>query len=300
MTMDNKKFGFVSISGRTNVGKSTLINSLIEKKIAITSRKPQTTRNRILGISTNQKSQIVYLDTPGFHTGYKRALNKYMNKLAKHCYEEVDLVVFVVDRFKWFKEENDTLNNLKELNKPIILAINKIDRLENKEELLPFIKDIQQKFNFLAVVPISALRKNNLENLTDEIEKELPEGPFHFPEDSVTEFSENFFISEIIREKAINRLGDELPYRLNVGIDKVEKKKGLINIYANIIVESSSQKGIILGKGGSMIKAIGTSARKDLEAEMKRKINLQLFVKVSKKWTNNLNLMNKFGYGDNF
>jgi len=298
--MDNKKFGFVSISGRTNVGKSTLINSLIEKKIAITSRKPQTTRNRILGISTNQKSQIVYLDTPGFHTGYKRALNKYMNKLAKHCYEEVDLVVFVVDRFKWLKEENDTLNNLKELNKPIILAINKIDRLENKEELLPFIKDIQQKFNFLAVVPISALRKNNLENLTDEIEKELPEGPFHFPEDSVTEFSENFFISEIIREKAINRLGDELPYRLNVGIDKVEKKKGLITIYANIIVESSSQKGIILGKGGSMIKAIGTSARKDLEAEMKRKINLQLFVKVSKKWTNNLNLMNKFGYGDNF
>ena len=298
--MDNKKFGFVSISGRTNVGKSTLINSLIEKKIAITSRKPQTTRNRILGISTNQKSQIVYLDTPGFHTGYKRALNKYMNKLAKHCYEEVDLVVFVIDRFKWLKEENDTLNNLKELNKPIILAINKIDRLENKEELLPFIKDIQQKFNFLAVVPISALRKNNLENLTDEIEKELPEGPFHFPEDSVTEFSENFFISEIIREKAINRLGDELPYRLNVGIDKVEKKKGLITIYANIIVESSSQKGIILGKGGSMIKAIGTSARKDLEAEMKRKINLQLFVKVSKKWTNNLNLMNKFGYGDNF
>ena len=298
--MDNKKFGFVSISGRTNVGKSTLINSLIEKKIAITSRKPQTTRNRILGISTNQKSQIVYLDTPGFHTGYKRALNKYMNKLAKHCYEEVDLVVFVVDRFKWLKEERDTLNNLKDLNKPIILAINKIDRLENKEELLPFIKDIQQKFNFLAVVPISALRKNNLENLTDEIEKELPDGPFHFPEDSVTEFSENFFISEIIREKAINRLGDELPYRLNVGIDKVEKKKGLITIYANIIVESSSQKGIILGKGGSMIKAIGTSARKDLEVEMKRKINLQLFVKVSKKWTNNLNLMNKFGYGDNF
>ena len=298
--MDNKKFGFVSISGRTNVGKSTLINSLIEKKIAITSRKPQTTRNRILGISTNQKSQIVYLDTPGFHTGYKRALNKYMNKLAKHCYEEVDLVVFVVDRFKWLKEERDTLNNLKDLNKPIILAINKIDRLENKEELLPFIKDIQQKFNFLAVVPISALRKNNLKNLTDEIEKELPDGPFHFPEDSVTEFSENFFISEIIREKAINRLGDELPYRLNVGIDKVEKKKGLITIYANIIVESSSQKGIILGKGGSMIKAIGTSARKDLEVEMKRKINLQLFVKVSKKWTNNLNLMNKFGYGDNF
>jgi GTP-binding protein Era len=298
--MNNKKFGFVSISGRTNVGKSTLINSLIEKKIAITSRKPQTTRNRILGISTSQESQIVYLDTPGFHTGHKRALNKYMNKLAKHCYEEVDLVVFVVDRFKWLKEEKNILDSLKELNKPIILAINKIDRLEKKEELLPLINEIKQKFDFLAVIPISALRKKNLENLTNEITKKLPEGPFHFPENSVTEFSENFFISEIIREKAINRLGDELPYRLNVGIDKVERKKGLITIYANIIVESSSQKGIILGKGGSMIKAIGTSARKDLEAEMKRKINLQLFVKVSKKWTNNLNLMNKFGYGDNF
>ena len=298
--MNNKKFGFVSISGRTNVGKSTLINSLIEKKIAITSRKPQTTRNRILGISTSQESQIVYLDTPGFHTGHKRALNKYMNKLAKHCYEEVDLVVFVVDRFKWLKEEKNILDSLKELNKPIILAINKIDRLEKKEELLPLISEIKQKFDFLAVIPISALRNKNLENLTNEITKKLPEGPFHFPENSVTEFSENFFISEIIREKAINRLGDELPYRLNVGIDKVERKKGLITIYANIIVESSSQKGIILGKGGSMIKAIGTSARKDLEAEMKRKINLQLFVKVSKKWTNNLNLMNKFGYGDNF
>ena len=298
--MSNKKFGFVSISGRTNVGKSTLINSLIEKKIAITSRKPQTTRNRILGISTSQQSQIVYLDTPGFHSGYKRALNKYMNKLARHCYEEVDLVVFVVDRSKWLKEEKDILNNLMQLNKPVILAINKIDRLEKKEELLPLIDEIQQKFNFLSVIPISALRKNNLEILTNEIEKALPEGPFHFPEDSVTEFSENFFISEIIREKSINRLGDELPYRLNVAIDKVDKKKGLITIYANIVVESSSQKGIILGKGGSMIKAIGTSARKDLEAELKRKINLQLFVKVSKKWTNNINTMNKFGYGDNF
>ena len=136
--MNNKKFGFVSISGRTNVGKSTLINSLIEKKIAITSRKPQTTRNRILGISTSQESQIVYLDTPGFHTGHKRALNKYMNKLAKHCYEEVDLVVFVVDRFKWLNEEKNILDSLKELNKPIILAINKIDRLEKKEKRLSF------------------------------------------------------------------------------------------------------------------------------------------------------------------
>jgi GTP-binding protein Era len=297
--MIKKKFGFVSISGRTNVGKSTLINSLLGKKIAITSRKPQTTRNRILGILTNKDSQIVLLDTPGFHTGYKRALNKYMNKLAAQCYEEVDLIIFVVDRYKWLQEEKNTLKRLKDINKPIILAINKIDRLENKNELLPIMKEIQEKHDFSAVIPVSALRKSNLEDLLVAIKKDLSSEPFHFPEDSVTEFSENFFISEIIREKAINRLGDELPYRLNVGIEQIDKKKGLITIHANIVVESSSQKGIILGKQGSMIKAIGTSARKELESELRKKINLQLFVKVSKKWTNNINLMSKFGYGEN-
>ena len=297
--MSNKKFGFVSISGRTNVGKSTLINSLLKKKIAITSRKPQTTRNRILGILTADDSQLVLLDTPGFHTGYKRALNKYMNKLATQCYEEVDLIVFVVDRFKWLQEEKNILDRLKVLDKPIILAINKIDRLENKNELLPLMKEMQEKHNFSAVIPISALRKSNLEDLLVAIKKDLPSEPFHFPEDSVTEFSENFFISEIVREKAINRLGDELPYRLNVGIEQIDKKRGLITIHANIVVESSSQKGIILGKQGSMIKAIGTSARKELEVELGKKINLQLFVKVSKKWTNNINLMSKFGYRDN-
>tara|TARA_B110000305_G_C19453541_1_gene649445 strand:+ start:2936 stop:3832 length:897 start_codon:yes stop_codon:yes gene_type:complete len=297
--MSNKKFGFVSISGRTNVGKSTLINSLLKKKIAITSRKPQTTRNRILGILTADDSQLVLLDTPGFHTGYKRALNKYMNKLATQCYEEVDLIVFVVDRFKWLQEEKNILDRLKVLDKPIILAINKIDRLENKNELLPLMKEMHEKHNFSAVIPISALRKSNLEDLLVAIKKDLPSEPFHFPEDSVTEFSENFFISEIVREKAINRLGDELPYRLNVGIEQIDKKRGLITIHANIVVESSSQKGIILGKQGSMIKAIGTSARKELEVELGKKINLQLFVKVSKKWTNNINLMSKFGYRDN-
>ena len=274
--MTDKKFGFVSISGRTNVGKSTLINSLLKKKIAITSRKPQTTRNRILGILTEDDAQLVLLDTPGFHTGYKRALNKYMNKLATQCYEEVDLIVFVVDRFKWLQEEKNILDRLKVLDKPIILAINKIDRLENKNELLPLMKEMQEKHNFSAVIPISALRKSNLEDLLEAIKKDLPSEPFHFPEDSVTEFSENFFISEIIREKAINRLGDELPYRLNVGIEQIDKKKGLITIYANIVVESSSQKGIILGKQGSMIKAIGTSARKELESDLGKKINLQL------------------------
>mgnify|MGYP001194622512 FL=1 len=297
--MENK-FGFVSLSGRTNVGKSTLLNAFFQKKIAITSRKPQTTRNRILGILTEEKSQIVFLDTPGVHLGYKRQLNKVMNKIASHCYEEVDLVLFLIDRFKWQKEEENILKSLKNLNKPVVLVINKIDRLSDKTKLLAFIKDISEKFNFLSIVPISALKKDNLMELKKVILNNLETGPHHFPEDSLTEFSDNFFISEIIREKAINRLGDELPYRLNVVIEKIDDSKKLKTIYAAVITESQSQKGIILGKQGSMIKAIGTAARKELEKEFSKKVNLQLWVKANKNWTNDINKLKKFGLGVDF
>ena len=294
------KFGFVSLTGRTNVGKSTLLNSFFQKKIAITSRKPQTTRNRILGILSDKDSQIVFLDTPGVHLGYKRQLNKVMNKIASHCYEEVDLVLFLIDRLKWQKEEENILNSLKTLNKPVVLVINKIDRLKDKTKLLAFIKDINQKFNFLSIIPISALKKDNLLELKKIILNNLDSGPFHFPDDSITEFSDNFYISEIIREKAINRLGDELPYRLNVVIEKINDSKKLKTIYAAIITESKSQKGIILGKQGSMIKAIGTASRKELEKEFTKKINLQLWVKANKNWTNDINKLRKFGFGVDF
>ena len=296
----NNKFGFVSLTGRTNVGKSTLLNSFFQKKIAITSRKPQTTRNRILGILSEKDSQIVFLDTPGVHLGYKRQLNKVMNKIASHCYEEVDLVLFLIDRLKWQKEEENILNSLKTLNKPVVLVINKIDRLKDKTKLLAFIKDISQKFNFLSIIPISALKKDNLLELKKIILNNLESGPFHFPDDSITEFSDNFYISEIIREKAINRLGDELPYRLNVVIEKINDSKKLKTIYAAIITESKSQKGIILGKQGSMIKAIGTASRKELEKEFTKKINLQLWVKANKNWTNDINKLKKFGFGVDF
>ena len=294
------KFGFVSLTGRTNVGKSTLLNSFFQKKIAITSRKPQTTRNRILGILSEKDSQIVFLDTPGVHLGYKRQLNKVMNKIASHCYEEVDLVLFLIDRLKWQKEEENILNSLKTLNKPVVLVINKIDRLKDKTKLLAFIKDISQKFNFLSIIPISALKKDNLLELKKIILNNLDSGPFHFPDDSITEFSDNFYISEIIREKAINRLGDELPYRLNVVIEKINDSKKLKTIYAAIITESKSQKGIILGKQGNMIKAIGTASRKELEKEFTKKINLQLWVKANKNWTNDINKLKKFGFGVDF
>ena len=294
------KFGFVSLTGRTNVGKSTLLNSFFQKKIAITSRKPQTTRNRILGILSEKASQIVFLDTPGVHLGYKRQLNKVMNKIASHCYEEVDLVLFLIDRLKWQKEEENILNSLKTLNRPVVLVINKIDRLKDKTKLLAFIKDISQKFNFLSIIPISALKKDNLLELKKIILNNLDSGPFHFPDDSITEFSDNFYISEIIREKAINRLGDELPYRLNVVIEKINDSKKLKTIYAAIITESKSQKGIILGKQGSMIKAIGTASRKELEKEFTKKINLQLWVKANKNWTNDINKLKKFGFGVDF
>ena len=292
----NKKFGFVSLTGRTNVGKSTLLNSLFGKKIAITSRKPQTTRNRIIGIFSENNNQIVFLDTPGVHSGFKRALNKYMNRVARNCYEEVDLVIFVVDRGKWQKEEENILKNLKELNKPIFLVINKIDRLKSKNNLLPIMTDLNSKHDFEGIIPVSALRKDNITELLMRVFEKLPLGEFHYSISSEKEFSEAFFISEIIREKAINRLGDELPYRINVQIEKVEEGKNNRHIFANIFVESTSQKAILLGRKGSMIKAIGTSARKELEKEFTSKVNLQLRVKVKRNWTNDVNLLSKYGY----
>ena len=291
------KFGFVSLSGRTNVGKSTLLNSFFQKKITITSRKPQTTRNRILGILSEENSQIVFLDTPGVHLGYKRQLNKVLNKLASQCYEEVDLVLFLIDRTKWQQEEDKILESLRNLNKPVVLVINKIDRLKEKSKLYAFIDEISKKFNFLAIIPISALRKDNLLELKKIIQDNLEIGPSHFPENEITEFSDAFYISEIIREKAINRLGDELPYRINVVIEKINEHKKLKTIYAAIITESKSQKGIILGKQGSMIKAIGTASRKELEKEFSKKVDLQLWVKANKNWTNDVNKLKKFGFG---
>lgn len=293
----SNKFGFVSLSGRTNVGKSTLLNSFFQKKITITSRKPQTTRNRILGILSEENSQIVFLDTPGVHLGYKRQLNKVMNKLASQCYEEVDLVLFLIDRTKWQQEEDNILESLRNLNKPVVLVINKIDRMKEKSKLYAFIDEISKKFNFLAIIPISALRKDNLLELKTIIQDNLEIGPSHFPENEITEFSDAFYISEIIREKAINRLGDELPYRINVVIEKINEHKKLKTIYAAIITESKSQKGIILGKQGSMIKAIGSASRKELEREFSKKVNLQLWVKANKNWTNDVNKLKKFGFG---
>ena len=292
----DRKFGFVSLTGRTNVGKSTLLNSFFQKKISITSRKPQTTRNRILGILSKGNNQIVFLDSPGVHVGYKRALNKYMNKTARACYEEVDLVVFVVDRGKWQKEEDSILKNLKELNKPILLAINKIDRVKNNNNILPIINELNSKYPFEAIIPVSALKKVKVDLLLSKIIETIPAGEFHYPVENEKEFSNSFFISEIIREKAINRLGDELPYRINVRIEKIEEGKSIKHIHSNILVESSSQKAILLGKNGAMIKSIGMSSRKELEKEFKSKVNLQLRIKVKKNWTNDINLLSKYGY----
>lgn len=292
----DRKFGFVSLTGRTNVGKSTLLNSLFQKKISITSRKPQTTRNRILGILSKGNNQIVFLDSPGVHVGYKRALNKYMNKTARACYEEVDLVVFVVDRGKWQKEEDSIIKNLKELNKPILLAINKIDRVKNNNNILPIINELNSKYPFEAIIPVSALKKVKVDLLLSKIIETIPVGEFHYPIENEKEFSKSFFISEIIREKAINRLGDELPYRINVQIEKIDEGKSIQHIHSNIHVESSSQKAILLGKNGAMIKSIGMSSRKELEKELKSKVNLQLRIKVKKNWTNDINLLSKYGY----
>ena len=219
-----------------------------------------------------------------------------MNKTARACYEEVDLVVFVVDRGKWQKEEDSILKNLKELNKPILLAINKIDRVKNNNNILPIINELNSKYPFEAIIPVSALKKVKVDLLLSKIIETIPAGEFHYPIKNEKEFSKSFFISEIIREKAINRLGDELPYRINVQIEKIDEGKSIQHIHSNIHVESSSQKAILLGKNGAMIKSIGMSSRKELEKELKSKVNLQLRIKVKKNWTNDINLLSKYGY----
>jgi len=291
------KFGFISIVGKTNVGKSTLLNKILERKLAITSRKPQTTRNRILGAWNHEDMQAIFLDTPGVHTGHKKALNKYMNQVAMHALKNVDLILLIVDRDRWGEEEERIIKQLNGSKIPVILVINKIDRIKNKEDLLPTIEKLKAKFDFEEIIPISALKnKNAPKELYEVIINYLPHGQPHYEEDFVTDLSKEFFISEIIREKAINRLGDELPYSISIIIDALKEDKKLLSISATIYVDSKSHKPILLGKKGDMMKSIGTAARKEIQFEYDKKVFLELWVKVKKKWTDDVNWISQLGY----
>ena len=287
--------GYVSIVGKTNAGKSTLLNSILGQKIAITSRKPQTTRHRFLGIKTESENQIIFVDTPGFHSGQKRALNRYMNKVAANALRGVDIVLYLIDKLDW---QEDDLQRLKSIpnETSVILVVNKIDKLKDKNSLLPFIEERNKDGLFSSIIPISALKGMNLDELVDLICDKLPYGSHLYPEDQVTDISEKFLASEVIREKCINRLGDELPYRISVSIDRFSESKKVIHIDSTIFVEKQSQKGMLIGKSGSKLKAIGTSSRKELEDLLESKVMLKTWVKVKSGWSDNETLLPSMGY----
>lgn len=294
----NTRCGYVALVGRPNVGKSTLLNHLLGQKISITSRKPQTTRHRVLGIKTEGDSQIIYVDTPGLHRIEPKAINRYMNREASQAIVDVDLVVFVVDRLRWTDEDEMVLEKLRAANCSVILAINKVDLIENKSELLPALQKYAEKFPFAEIFPLSALRGHNLAELEATIRTHLPENPHFFPEDQVTDRSERFLAAELVREKVMRQLGDEVPYEITVEIETFKREGKLLTIDALILVERDGQKKIVIGTGGDRIRQIGEEARKDMQKLFDSKIMLKLWVKVKAGWSDDERALRSLGYND--
>ena len=291
-------FGFVAIIGRPNVGKSTLMNHLIGQKISITSRKPQTTRNRIVGIETEGDYQIVYVDTPGLHREEKRAINHLMNRAAESALGDVELIILVVDPNHWTDDDEMALHRVKNADVPVVLVINKVDTVSDKETLLPLIDKLSKIITFKDIIPVSALRGTNLHILKQIIKDALPEGDHLFPDDSITDRSSRFLAAEIVREKLMRQMGDELPYSSTVEVEEFKEDNGLLQISAAILVERNGQKKMVVGAGGDRIKKIGTEARKDMEKLFDSKVFLKLFVKVKAGWSDDARALKSLGYDD--
>lgn len=292
---DQYKSGFAALIGRPNVGKSTLMNCLIGQKIAITSNKPQTTRNRIQTVYTSEKGQIVFVDTPGIHKA-KNRLGDYMVNVARRSLSEVDVILWLVEPSNYIGAgEESILEQLSRVNTPVILVINKIDTVK-KEELLGFIDTYRKRMDFAEIVPVSALKRDNTEELLSCIFKYLPYGPAFYDEDTVTDQPQRQIVAELIREKALRTLEEEIPHGIAVTIEKMKRCGKIMDIEATIICERDSHKGIIIGKQGSMLKRIGSSARRDIEEMLECKVNLQLWVKVKKDWRDSEFLLKNFGY----
>ncbi len=295
MTAANHKAGFATIIGRPNVGKSTLMNTLIGMKIAITSKKPQTTRNKIQTVYTDENGQIVFLDTPGIHKA-KNKLGNYMVTVAEHTLKEVDVVLWLVEPTTFIGAgERHIIEQLGKIRTPVILVINKIDTVK-KEELLAVIDTYRKEYDFAEIVPVSALKADNTEDLIQTIMKYLPYGEAFYDEDTVTDQPERQIVAELIREKALRLLEDEIPHGIAVTIESMKYRKKICNIEATIICEKESHKGIVIGKQGAMLKKIGSKARQDIENLLESKVNLQLWVKVKKDWRDSDILMKNFGY----
>ena len=298
--MDNQyKSGFVTLIGRPNVGKSTLMNHLIGQKIAITSDKPQTTRNRIQTVFTDERGQIIFLDTPGIHKA-KNKLGEYMVSVAEHTLKEVDVVLWLVEPTTFIRAgERHIAEQLQNVKTPVILVINKIDTIKNQDEILEFISAYKDVCSFAEIVPVSALKDKNTDLMLDLIYKYLPCGPQYYDEDTVTDQPMRQIAAELIREKALRLLSDEIPHGIAVTIEKMtERKNGMMDIEATIICERDSHKGIIIGKGGAMLKRIGSAARREIEDLMDTQVNLQIWVKVRKEWRDSELYMKNYGYNE--
>lgn len=291
------KSGFVALIGRPNVGKSTLMNHIIGQKIAITSNKPQTTRNKIQTVYTDERGQIIFLDTPGIHKA-KNKLGEYMVNVAERTLKDVDVILWLVEASDYIGAgEQHILEVLSEIKKPVILAINKMDALKNQDEVLLIMEKFSKLRDFTEIVPVSALKGVNTGELLKVLYQYLPEGPLYYDEDTVTDQPMRQIAAELVREKALRLLKDEIPHGIAVEIDKMSTRKGgLTDIEATIVCERDSHKGIVIGKGGAMLKRIGTAARKDIEDMMEGQVNLKLWVKVRKEWRDSDIQMKNFGY----
>ena len=298
MSAPGFRCGYVALVGRPNVGKSTLLNRLLGQKISITSKRPQTTRHRILGIKTLDTAQFVYVDTPGLHRYAGRAMNRQMNREATRALQEVDVVVFMVEGLRWTEDDDLVLKELASISRPVVLAVNKVDLISDKQSLLPGLQSLSQKRDFAQIIPLSASKGQNVAELETVIESLLPEsGPF-FPEDQVTDRSERFLVAERVREKLFRKLGKELPYGLTVEIERFRRERNIIHIHALIWVERQSQKAIVIGRQGRVLKEVGREARTEIESLLDSRVNLKLWVKVKEGWADDERALRSLGYLD--
>ena len=301
MTTKQNHCGLIAIVGRPNVGKSTLLNSLLGQKVSFTSRKPQTTRHRILGILTEANNQAVLVDTPGLHSEEKRAINRLMNRAASSTLAEVETIVFLVEGTHWTSDDEMVLTKIKNSGAPCVLVVNKIDNIQDRDSLLPHLQKLGAMHNFADIVPISASKGENVDAIKKICFNALPEGDFWFPEDYITDRSSRFMASEIVREKLIRFTGDELPYSTTVEIEQFKiDEKGILHINALVLVERNSQKRMVIGNKGEKLKVIGQEARRDMESLFERKVFLETWVKVKSGWADDERALRSLGYGDDY
>ena len=296
MSEASYRCGFVAVIGRPNVGKSTLINALIGRKVSIVTSKPQTTRHRILAVHTTEESQIVFVDTPGLHRSAGRAMNRLMNRTAANALSDADLALFVVEATRWTDEDADVLERIRSAGTPSFALLNKIDRVHPRERLLEAIQAMAERHEFVEIIPLSARKKDNLEVLLETIPAFLPESPPYFPPEMLTDRSPAFHAAEVIREKLTVHLREELPYGVTVQIESFEQEDSGATIHAMIWVERETQKGIVVGKGGSMLKTIGREARLELARSLGQSVHLELWVKVKENWADSEQDLQSLGY----